>query len=412
MVFLVFFRSWGRYRNVLVETSLKDCYLCVFRCLRCSFCPNSRNELFLAWPHPRDAHLAFVMTAQPTQQFWPAHIYRGVCVVTWGVVFLILQSVALNIGLKLLAGRCGATAQKVLVWSNASDWSNASKFPPHFNSGLGSGRYEPVVPDVSGHVANVLPDVAQQVLALERQGLGRKIIAMSLFGNDPRYVQGALMNALLAQREWSGWTLRIYYGEGVPESVIAKLHAFDVELVRMHQLQSPRLCMYWRFYALEDRTATRIIVRDADAVLSSRDRAAVKEWEESQWPFHTMHDHLRHELPIMGGMWGAVNGLLHPRIIEEWRQSGDQSTHTQKWHNDQTWLEDVVWPLVKNYTLDHASYSCGKRQSAEWRGFPTQRLHKYDFVGNVYSPLNNFVGRAVKTECPAACRRHPDWKSC
>lgn len=79
-----------------------------------------------------------------------------------------------------------------------------------------------LVPDLSGYTANVLPDVARQVLARERQGRARKIISMSLYGDDPRYVRGALQNAELAAANWKGWTLRIYYGEGVPQAAMCK----------------------------------------------------------------------------------------------------------------------------------------------------------------------------------------------
>lgn len=56
-------------------------------------------------------------------------------------------------------------------------------------------------------------------------------------------------------------------------------------------------------------------MRDADARLSQRDYAAVQEWMTSTRPFHSFKDHSLHKVPIMGGMWGAVGGLLHPRIL-------------------------------------------------------------------------------------------------
>lgn len=263
-------------------------------------------------------------------------------------------------------------------------------------------------PDLANHTANVLPDIAGQVLQLERRGLGKKVIAMSLYGANPRYVQGALENAELVQRDWRGWTLRIYYGNGVPQAALHNLTTMGVELVHVKlREQSPRLCMYWRFQALEDRNATRVIIRDADARLTLRDRSAVLEWENSNRLFHTMHDNRYHNVPILGGMWGAVNGLLNPRILEDWRQSGQD----QGYGNDQGWLRAVVWPLVKNNTLNHASFLCGQWGAAEWPGFPTKRLNDRDFVGNVYGPGNNalITGQA---ECPMRCRRQADWVSC
>ena len=181
-------------------------------------------------------------------------------------------------------------------------------------------------------------------------------------------------------------------------------------MVRIDLAQGSRVSMYWRFFALEDRTATRMISRDADAQLSQRDRAAVDEWVQSGRLFHTLHDHDQHTVPILGGMWGAVNGLLNPRILQAWRQSQDQNKAV--WGNDQHWLESVVWPLVKDHTLDHSSFHCRGFGAVEWRAFPAKRMHKYDFVGNAYTPNDKFQGTTIPTECPAECRKQPDWQSC
>lgn len=267
-----------------------------------------------------------------------------------------------------------------------------------------------VVPDLSGRKESILLDVAKQVLAHERTGRGRKVIAMSLYGNNTRYTQGAILNAVLARRDWPDWTLRFYYGDGVPEHDLRILKTLGSELVKIDLVQNSRVSMYWRFFALEDRTATRIISRDADAQLSLRDRAAVREWIASGHLFHTLHDHYGHGTPILGGMWGAVNGFLNPQLMQDWRQSKDQSSGV--WGNDQDWLAKVVWPLVKNNTLDHASFFCKKYGASEWRGFPSQRLHGYDFVGNAYTPQDNFLGICLRATCPAECRRQPEWKSC
>jgi hypothetical protein len=50
-------------------------------------------------------------------------------------------------------------------------------------------NFEEVVPDLSQRTEDVLPDVAAKVVELEKQGKGRKIIAFSLFGNTPKYLQ-------------------------------------------------------------------------------------------------------------------------------------------------------------------------------------------------------------------------------
>lgn len=268
-----------------------------------------------------------------------------------------------------------------------------------------------VVPDVSHRKESVLPDVAQAVIQKEKEGKGCKIISMSLYGNNSRYVQGAIENAVLAARDWPDWTLRIYFGQGVPLEAMKIAQMLGAETVHINAAhQSPRLCMYWRFFALEDPTATRVIIRDVDARLSRRDHAAVQEWVQSGRPFHTLHDHSSHLPVILGGMWGAVGGFLHPRVVQAWRDSKDQDAVV--WSNDQGWLADVVWPLVKNHTLDHSSFYCQQYGAAEWRGFPTQRRDQQDFVGNIYIQANSWQGVKVPAECPATCRRKVEWTAC
>jgi hypothetical protein len=86
-----------------------------------------------------------------------------------------------------------------------------------------------VVPDLSDNTADVLPEVAQGVTQLEQQGLGKKIIAMSLYGADPRYTVGIVENAVLAERGWPGWTFRVYHGAGVPAEVLTAIKVCETQ---------------------------------------------------------------------------------------------------------------------------------------------------------------------------------------
>jgi hypothetical protein len=180
---------------------------------------------------------------------------------------------------------------------------------------------------------------------------------------------------------------------------------------------------FWRFLALTDPSATRIICRDADARLSARDKAAVSEWMASGYLFHIMHDHPWQGIwPILSGMFGSVNGLLRPQLIQQWFQQdhdvakkGSNNATVYKWYADQDWLTDTIWPLVKDQTLSHSSFYCGQFGEAKSQGFPTQRASAFDFVGNVYKLNNTWQGEALPPswpECPQQCRRKPDWLTC
>lgn len=291
--------------------------------------------------------------------------------------------------------------------ATAPDTPAAAAGPAQPAAGASTRVWEQVVPDLSNKTGTVLPDVAKAVVALERQGKGRKIISMSLYGADPRYTQGAIENAMLAQRDWAGWTLRVYYGQNVPPEVLQALRVFGAETLPAQGYRTDS-SMMWRFFALEDRTATRVIFRDADARLIRRDLAAVEEWVATDWPVHTMHDHFWHDSSIMGGMWGAVNGFINPRVLDTWRQPSNASAATgaatAAWGQDQAWLREAIFPAVKNATLTHASWHCKTHGEAEWRPFPTLHQHSHDFVGQVYSVKSKYQGDFEVAPCPQQCR--------
>lgn len=78
-------------------------------------------------------------------------------------------------------------AQPVLAYIGCSPTQSSSA-----SNSSTAQRFEEVVPDLSQRSEDFLPDVAAQVVELEKQGKGRKIIAYSLFGNTPKYIQVTL----------------------------------------------------------------------------------------------------------------------------------------------------------------------------------------------------------------------------
>jgi hypothetical protein len=255
------------------------------------------------------------------------------------------------------------------------------------------------VPDLLESGRDVNPDVARKVLELEKQGKGRKIISMSLYGNDTRYTYGAVENALMVKQGWPGWTLRLYVGEGVPTDILDTVRTLGAELVPVNTFGSKASSTMWRFFVLGDRSVTRFIVRDVDARLTPRDYHTVKEWMSTKRLFHIVKDDYFHGVSILAGMWGSVNGLLHPRLLQPFQVVETNVTagnDKYKWGIDQFWLGKVVHPAVKNYTLLHASWHCRKYDEAEWRGMPTKRIHDRDFVGEWAA------GSTFKLTSPAA----------
>ena len=76
----------------------------------------------------------------------------------------------------------------------------------------------------------------------------KKVISYSLFGPNPKsaYSIGIIQNAHLAQKFFPSWTMRVYYGPTVPETVQQELRSLGVELINMAN-STIRNKMLWRF---------------------------------------------------------------------------------------------------------------------------------------------------------------------
>merc|ERR1719329_1127633 len=83
-----------------------------------------------------------------------------------------------------------------------------------------------------------------------------------------------------------------------------------------------------------------------------------------------------------GGMWGGVKDAI-PNIkemIENW-QARDEYTA------DLHFLEEQIWPLVKDTQISHDSYCCDRFPTA--RPFPSKRDPTYQHVGQVFDQYDN-----------------------
>lgn len=240
----------------------------------------------------------------------------------------------------------------------------------------------------------------------------KRIISFGLYGNNSKYVEGAIRNAELKDVYFPGWTCRFYVTSDVAPAVIARLRALGAETRIIPDGEGGAAGMFWRFMALgsdsEDAEGDRVIVRDVDSRLNARDRFAVQEWVESEVPVHLLRDHVNHcEFPINGGMWGAVRGAL-PSLRKDITEWPDKEGYMA----DLNFLREIVWPLIKSKHMAHDSYCCDRYPHSH--AFPTKRLPNYQHVGQVFdandqprlSDIDGFI-RGVPT--PGQCRKQADW---
>lgn len=177
-----------------------------------------------------------------------------------------------------------------------------------------------------------------------------KIISYAIWGNNPIYNEGILLNIADAARFYPGWTCRVYCDEMSP--VYHKLK--DVcELVPFVPVKDGDKYSWtnllWRYRPTEENVDC--IFRDADSRLSDREAKAVEAWLSSGKALHVMHDDIAHyRYPICSGMWGIRNGWLSrfSEMVSCWMQSKSMSeVYDKSIAFDELFLSEVIWPMFK-----------------------------------------------------------------
>ena len=184
------------------------------------------------------------------------------------------------------------------------------------------------------------------------------IISYSLWGNNPRYIAPLLENLKILPHLFPAWTIRVYIDKSVPNDVMSQLKRNGADLVaKASQRDAPFYSrLLWRFEVANDSTVQRFLVRDADSLLTVKERIAVDAWLKSNAYFHMMRDFYTHTDLMLAGMWGGVGNIL-PDLQKVWRDY--RSEFVQGRTADQRLLSDMVWPTVSQSCLIHDSIFTG-----------------------------------------------------
>lgn len=208
----------------------------------------------------------------------------------------------------------------------------------------------------------------------------KKIIAFSLWGDNPKYTVGAIKNAKLTSEIYPGWISRFYCGQSVPEEILKQLRETEnCEVVTMDEY-GDWSGMFWRFLPASERDVEVMLSRDCDSRLNFREKSAVDEWMKSYKSFHIMRDHPWHNTQILGGMWG----VKYPKL-KRMKQMIDEYTKGNFWQVDQNFLRDKVYSLVMNDCMVHDEFFVYNNNS---KPFPTKRLGQ-EFVGESFDENDN-----------------------
>jgi tetratricopeptide (TPR) repeat protein len=179
---------------------------------------------------------------------------------------------------------------------------------------------------------------------------GRSVISFSLWGSHPRYLRGALHNALRAGTVYPGFKCRFYVDASVPADLLDALSGTGAELEMDEGAPSTRHRLTRRFLVADDPAVASYLVRDCDSLVNEREALAVSAWLDSGQSFHVMRDWWTHTDPILAGMWGGIGGALPPiaPLIESYRS---KEIETPNW--DQWFLRDRIWPSIRDAALVH-----------------------------------------------------------
>ncbi len=184
------------------------------------------------------------------------------------------------------------------------------------------------------------------------------VIAYCLWGNEPRYRVPLAENSRILPHLFPGWSMRVYHDGDVDPAFLRELRTRGADLHPMTLPPSvpPHRRLLWRFSVLGDSSVRRFLIRDADSLLSVKERVAVDAWLNSGYHFHAMRDWFTHTDLLLAGLWGGVGGIL-PDVemllgqYSGWRMEND--------HVDQDLLSETVWPAIRGNILIHDSIFTG-----------------------------------------------------
>jgi len=203
-----------------------------------------------------------------------------------------------------------------------------------------------------------------------------KIIAFSLWGNNPKYTVGAILNAQLAKIIFPEWDCHFYYDDSVSNLVVTALNNFTN--VTTIKVTDGTFGAFWRFRSMVPGTI--VLSRDTDSRLSYREKQIVDDWLLSKTKLCTIRDHANHyEFPILAGMWGMRDG-----ISSECMDAMSSFNTTHSYLIDQIYLRQIVWPMY-----EQSSSVYGLKETV-WMRNSYQSVGKH-FIGQTYDENNNPV---------------------
>jgi hypothetical protein len=220
----------------------------------------------------------------------------------------------------------------------------------------------------------------------------KKVISYSLYGNNPRYLVGAVKNAILAKEHMPDWESWFYVDEDVPQWTLQTLELIEnSRIIPIEFNELKILKASYRFLVFEDPEVDVAVARDADSRVSARDILAIKEWLDSGLPFHIMKDHpIGHSYLMSAGMFGARSGKLsgiQDKLVKFFRENPFHA-----YGADQSFLAQEIYEDIKNDCFYHSEhYDCNPTGNSIQKMFPTLDRYPDNHIGAALNENDEYV---------------------
>lgn len=221
------------------------------------------------------------------------------------------------------------------------------------------------------------------------------------FGNMEKYVLGAVRNATIKNDYFPDWEMRVYCDNDLNIDNVKKLEKLNVNVINIEKqiddIYYPKYensntvyGMFWRFVPASDTNVEYFVSRDCDSRFSEREVCAVNEWIESKKQFHIIRDHPGgHGWVINGGMWGCMGGFIED-IDKSIKNFLENSHWAHQQAADQRFLEECIYPVVKNYALVHDEYFNYEGNAVKIKR--DRKIDDFAFIGEPFDENDNPSG--------------------
>lgn len=208
----------------------------------------------------------------------------------------------------------------------------------------------------------------------------KKIISFSLWGNNPKYTQGALENIKLATILYKRWICRFYIHKDVSSEIKQSIKNTGAEIIIINDPITTG--MLWRFRVIMNKDIERFIIRDTDGRLTIREKNCVIDWIHSRKEFHIIRDNKMHRTKIMGGVWGATKEFMDRIDYNFILKSHDFKNTPNIFGYDQDFLAAKIYPLIKDTACIHDDFNFYKDENS--RKIPHIR-EKNHYIGEPWN---------------------------